>query len=235
MNGGVYMLKRFQGFVAGFLVCFMLTGVVFAKTGSETIEALYNNIKIYVDGIKIDPKDANGNSVEPFIYNGTTYLPVRAVGEAIGKSVSWDGATQSVYLGVKPGDVQYLIDVCPPFEVSDWYIEYSQNNGDYFNMAGKKYSNGFTLGSGNRFAIFNLDNKYSSIDMTIGRLDGSKMIDMTVSFFLDQKLIKTVDVSSEAMPQTISIPVEHGLQLKILVTNNQGGGSGLGFGNVTIK
>lgn len=94
------MIKRLQGLVVGLLVGATITGgFVFAKSGSETIEAFYNDIKIYVDGVKIEPKDADGKGVEPFIYNGTTYLPVRAVGEAIGKKVTWDGTTQSVYLG----------------------------------------------------------------------------------------------------------------------------------------
>ena len=35
---------------------------------------------------------------EPFIYDGTTYLPVRAVGEAVGKTVGWDGKTNTVTL-----------------------------------------------------------------------------------------------------------------------------------------
>ena len=37
----------------------------------------------------------------------------------IGKTVTWDGATQSVYLGEKPGDVQYLMDVCPPYDYNN--------------------------------------------------------------------------------------------------------------------
>ncbi len=97
------MKKRLQGFVAGVLCCVLLAGIgVLAKNTTETIQAIYRDIKIYVDGVKIEPKDANGNTVEPFIYNGTTYLPVRAVGEAINKQVSWDGNTNSVYLGDIP-------------------------------------------------------------------------------------------------------------------------------------
>ena len=62
----------------------------------------YDNIKLVIDGATITPKDANGSTVEPFIYNGTTYLPVRAVGNALGKQVSWDGKTKTVYLGDAP-------------------------------------------------------------------------------------------------------------------------------------
>ncbi len=73
-------------------LCF--SGVsAFAKTGSQKIDAVYNNIKIVVDGKEVS------TSTEPFIYNGTTYLPVRAIGEALGKDVRWDFQTNTVYIG----------------------------------------------------------------------------------------------------------------------------------------
>ena len=80
-----------------------LTGMaVFAANGSKTLEAYYNNIKIYVDGAAITPTDVNGNSTEPFSVDGTVYVPIRAVSEALGKRVEWDGASNSVYVGAKP-------------------------------------------------------------------------------------------------------------------------------------
>jgi len=51
---------------------------------------------ILINGNKLVPKDANGNIVEPFLKDGTTYLPIRAIGEAFGKNVSWDGETQTI-------------------------------------------------------------------------------------------------------------------------------------------
>ncbi|MDR2089438.1 MAG: copper amine oxidase N-terminal domain-containing protein [Clostridiales Family XIII bacterium] len=72
--------------------------------GTKTLSAIYDDISIYVNDDEISPKDASGNAVAPFIAGGTTYLPVRAVAEALGLSVSWDGATKSVYLGEQPGD-----------------------------------------------------------------------------------------------------------------------------------
>ncbi|GAE86958.1 copper amine oxidase N-terminal domain-containing protein [Acetivibrio straminisolvens] len=62
----------------------------------KTITVDYKDIKINVDGKRIEPKDGNGKSVEPFIYEGTTYLPVRAVSEALGKQVLWDGKTYTI-------------------------------------------------------------------------------------------------------------------------------------------
>lgn len=96
---------KISGFICGFLVATLLfstAAVGFASTGSKSITAVYNNIKLYVDQKLITPKDAAGNTVEPFIYNGTTYLPVRAVADALGQSVSWDNSTKSVYIGEQP-------------------------------------------------------------------------------------------------------------------------------------
>lgn len=96
------MKQNIKSLVCGVVIGTMLTsGITLAKSGTEMLEAWFSDIKIFVNGAKIDPKDANGNSVEPFIVNGTTYLPVRAIGEALGKEVSWDGATNSVYLADK--------------------------------------------------------------------------------------------------------------------------------------
>ena len=107
------MNKRFQGIVLGVIVGAMLTGTTaFARNARELIDAVYMNIKLVIDGEEITPRDVNGNIVEPFIYNGTTYLPVRAIGEAFDKDVSWDGENATVYVGdiVKPAKEVYLYD-----------------------------------------------------------------------------------------------------------------------------
>ena len=88
---------------AGLILAFT-TVFAFAAVGAQQITVNYNNIKLVIDGQTVTPRDANGNVVEPFIYNGTTYLPVRAVGEALGKEVSWDGATATVNIGA-PGTI----------------------------------------------------------------------------------------------------------------------------------
>lgn len=49
-------------------------------------------VKIKVNGEEFKPKDANGNDVMTFIYNGTTYAPLRALAEAYGLEVGYDAA-----------------------------------------------------------------------------------------------------------------------------------------------
>lgn len=136
------MKKILQGLITGIIIGAILTsGVALADNIQETIRAVYMNIKLVVDGEEIIPKDENGNVVEPFIYNGTTYLPVRAVGKAFNKDVNWDGDTATVYIGdiVKPAKSVYLFN--KPYIACDIPAEFSagekdQNHSNYilFNL-----------------------------------------------------------------------------------------------------
>ena len=91
------MKERAQGIVIGIVVTLALIGAIsFASQHSEYIERVYRDIKITINGATIAPKDANGNDVEPFIIDGTTYLPVRAICNALGLQVTWDDETSTV-------------------------------------------------------------------------------------------------------------------------------------------
>lgn len=92
-------MKKIRGRICTLLILVLVlssASVCFAATGQQKIDASYNNIKVSVNGTVVTPKDAAGNTVEPFIYNGTTYLPVRAVSSVLGNDVSWDNATKTV-------------------------------------------------------------------------------------------------------------------------------------------
>lgn len=54
---------------------------------------------VMVDGEKQQFVDANGKTVYPIIYNGSTYLPLRAIGNLMGKKVGWSGELSTVFLG----------------------------------------------------------------------------------------------------------------------------------------
>lgn len=232
------MKNELKGFVFGLIAASIAAGgIAYAKTGSEIIEAAYNNIKVYVDGILIDPKDPNGNTVEPFIYNGTTYLPVRAVGEAVGKQVSWDGATSSVYLGEVPGQVTYLTDVMDAYS-SGKYTVYTTKNGKSFKMGGTAYTNGFAIGDSSSiftaygYANFNLNGKYKTITFDIGHVDDSNESNNTVQIFVDDRLVEEIEIGFDDIARKISIPVNNGLKLAFQTTEY---GGMIGFGNVILE
>lgn len=114
-------MRTLKAFVVGLIVGVMLLGAtaVFAET--QTIEAFYNNIKISIDGNVVELKDATGNLIDPFIYNGTTYLPVRAIAEALGMEVKYNETTNTVEL-TKIKEVK-TVDVgtkTPPITIDDY-------------------------------------------------------------------------------------------------------------------
>lgn len=83
----------------------------------SAIPVLANSeVTVELDGKVIECTDANGNPVSPLLINGTTYLPVRAIANALGLDVQWDGATQSVFingvsvLAKKTGNINIFIN-----------------------------------------------------------------------------------------------------------------------------
>lgn len=97
------MKKNYGWFLLGILTSIIISLLISTAYAAHTKQATlsYNDIKIVVDGERIVPKDANGNAVEPFIIEGTTYLPVRAVASALNMDVAWDGTTKTVTLTSK--------------------------------------------------------------------------------------------------------------------------------------
>ena len=90
------MKNTIKGYIAGFISSAILVG---------GISYAANSVRIVLDGKELIPTDANGNRVEAQIIDGTTYLPVRAVANAFGKAVYWDGSTSTVYLGNYNGEL----------------------------------------------------------------------------------------------------------------------------------
>ena len=90
---------QIKGFVAGVILTILLSGVTaYAANRTQTITVTFRNIRIVMNGQVVTPRDAQGNVVEPFIWGGTTFLPLRAVADAVGMDASWSGSTNTAYL-----------------------------------------------------------------------------------------------------------------------------------------
>ena len=92
-------MKNRKRIISALIMAAILLSVsyfAYAAGVTKNIEVAYTGVSIYVEGKLIDPRDANGNPVEPFIYEGTTYLPVRAISEALGKPVDWNAQANRI-------------------------------------------------------------------------------------------------------------------------------------------
>ena len=77
------------GAVAALILCSMSLPAL-AANGAFTITG--SPINVMVNGEVFKPKDVNGDDALVFVYNGTTYAPLRALAEAYGLEVSYDGS-----------------------------------------------------------------------------------------------------------------------------------------------
>lgn len=101
------MKKRFLSFAAGALTALLISSTaVTALAASGAIRIEVSPISVLVDGEVFQPKDAKGNDVMVFTYNGTTYAPLRALAEAYGLEVGYDGERNIATVSKQPAQTQ---------------------------------------------------------------------------------------------------------------------------------
>lgn len=111
--------KKYIIFTAIFCIAFALVVTVTAASYIKTIE-VSTDINLSLNGQSFIPKDAGGNPVEVFVYNGTTYVPIRAISEAFGCDVSYDANTKTAIINEKdtvaPTQTEPAPETTPPSE-----------------------------------------------------------------------------------------------------------------------
>ena len=88
-----------KGFGSGLILTVLVAALcVTATATSKRSIQVEDGIGITLNGATFTPRNANGKEVSVFLYNGTTYVPVRAISEAMGMDVSFNSATRTVVL-----------------------------------------------------------------------------------------------------------------------------------------
>ena len=87
-------MKNLKPFFAGILTTAVIGSLTISALAiTERMTITVDPINVQVNGETFQPKDANGNDVPVFVYNGTTYAPLRALAEAYGLEVGYDAET----------------------------------------------------------------------------------------------------------------------------------------------
>ena len=163
-----------------------------------------------------------GNRIEPFIFQGTAYLPLRAIAEAFGKDVGWDGNTATITINT-PAET-----VPPPREMPTLTAFELQGGAgvrqnQLFRMYGAEYAKGVSysnqtgnltimLASGEvrigGVAIYNLEGQYRTVSGILGRIDGSGRQDGGVlNIYLDNRLVAEHPLTADMPPTNVSVNV----------------------------
>ena len=223
------MKGQFKGFVVGLLIgAFVLSGIVAVATdGLRTLENVkVGGIRIVIDNKEFTCTDANGAVVEPMIYNGTTYIPVRAVSTAFGKAVYWDGEESTVYLGNMNGKLEKptakfkdLTNIAGDTDALDTKKNVKDNRENFYDLA--RVVGAFD--DENDCCEFMLGKKYSKFKATLFVANGSTWsgsVNMTIVG--DEKIIyKSEDFKKTSDPIEIEVDITNVDNFKILFSGEQ--------------
>lgn len=92
------MKKALKGFTLGVIITTLLMSTSLGAAVTKTIEVAYNSVNLTVNGKKLESNN--------ILYEGTTYVPLRAIAEMLGKDVGWD--QESFTASINDKDVEAL-------------------------------------------------------------------------------------------------------------------------------
>ena len=95
-----------------FVIASMLTllaAINFAADSFKSESAqMRSDFSIVIDNKEVYFKNSSGEDIYPILYKGSTYLPVRSIGEIMGKNVNWDEKNKTINIsGVRDAGVSY--------------------------------------------------------------------------------------------------------------------------------
>ena len=223
-------MKQMRGRLSGFVVGVLVTALVMttvpaalAAARRQSIDVVYSDIKMVVDGRQVTPTDVNGNVVEPFAYQGTTYLPVRAAVNAITggtKAVEWEQETSTIYIGERLA--QELVDMADMLVYPENYQRFLRNQS--FVCRQETY-NPFNMmvGSG----TYLLGGKYETLQGSFAIKDDAINTDDTLRIYAGSKndlgeLLAEYPLEKADEPIDISVNVSGLDQIYIEVSKGAG-------------
>ena len=92
-----YMKKKWIALGTTLVMTAAMAMPAMAAIAYETAR-LRPDFTIVIDGKEKNFKRADGSAAFALVYEDSTYLPLRAIGEAIGKNVNWDEDTKTITL-----------------------------------------------------------------------------------------------------------------------------------------
>lgn len=211
--------SKIKWMVLGAIVAVLVSqGIVpaAAATVAKTIN-VYSGISVYVDDQEIIPTDVNGNRVDIFSYNGTTYLPVRAISKVFGKPIQWDGKTQSVYIGSHKGDkpAVWLQDL-DYFTGDDLRVknDVKDNMGNIRQevISGEQYTGKFDN-------VYLINGQYSAISGTLFQIYEERSTEgeraSTFRVYGDGELLYSAEVRGGVAPVNFEVDLTGVMELRI--------------------
>lgn len=197
-----------------------------ASGNMQAISAYLNSgIRILYNGQAQTMKDAKGNTVYPISYNGTTYVPIRAVSDILNLPVVWDGTNNAVILGTNPEGTNFIENMTP-YGGSE-SIFYKASDGNTISLAGNTYSGYILMWKYDSDVYYNLNGKYTTLTFQLYSKHDAQIV-----FKGDNDaLLATFNTVGGALPVTCTVNLTDVQRLDMKCVD----GTGLYLVNATIK
>ena len=90
------MKKSYVAAAVAVTACMLMGAAAVSGQSKNVTAATRPDITLKVNGTAYTIRDTNGNEVAPLLYEGTTYVPLAALGRMLDAQVTWDEATKTV-------------------------------------------------------------------------------------------------------------------------------------------
>lgn len=228
-------IKDFFSGVLTTLIIIVLTTSVFAASQGKLIEVYYGIINdIVINKVSKMPE----GDLQPFIYKGRTFVPLRFVAENLGQEVRWDSATCTIYIGETGEETAVYIGngiTHMNYQEGFGYNKYKENYGGiYKDNIGQEYSSCLSIFIQDRsflsydrskawsYIEYPLNGQYDSFKAILALTEKYKNTRDTVTFevYADDKLIYTQKVKAGDLPKNLDLNVKNVLKVKFKVISN---------------
>lgn len=250
-------LNKVSGVMAGLAAGIVLGGSItaLAASGLTSIQVNMMPVHFIINGVDKTPAngqfDNQGVTVpDGFIYDGTTYVPIRLMATLLGQPVSWDGPSHAVKVGIPPTGV-YLEDTVPMYytngdsiydgnlKTEQGTVSWNWGNPGFFNdsnlwnassvptMAGTSYPESISMvqqvGNGNtpKF-VWNLNGQYKSLTFMLGLDDQDNGGPVQVQVLGDGTQLLETTLNPGQLPVQENLNVTGVGQLEVALSDIQG-------------
>lgn len=102
-------------------ICGLLIGSICTLSIGSLANGVWDNISVLKNDINVV---VNGETVtaDNFLYNDITYLPLRAVSEALGETVEYDETDNTAYIGERVDKDTMKSKYTPPVDLKNYTI-----------------------------------------------------------------------------------------------------------------
>jgi len=224
--------RHLKGSVAGFLMCALLSTTMLAAANTETVtRQITYGVNVVLNGERVQFNEDS----RPFVMDGRTFLPLRALAELLDMPVDFDPVTNTAIVGTATqirgtsvGSLFFDGTVIPnAWNARNVLVEARDSvimGGNIYNdtvIFTATQTGGLSSMTFTQSAMLNLNARYNWLNLSIGRVDGSAAtVNTNVSIFVDDRLVESFEQSAQSLPRELRLFVEGARAVRVeMITN----------------